>query len=68
MKFFLGNMFSRIGDLVIKMISVKTVTAVVVTYLAFKDPGEISLIVTAVMWSLVIGLRYAEKVANLVRK
>ncbi len=65
MKAWVLTVIKRIGDLVVKAIAMKSVAAVVVTYVALanKDPG--ATVIVAVMWSLVVGFRFAEKAVNL---
>ena len=67
MRKFLRSLISRIGDLIIKKISMKVEAAVIVTgiVLAFPDRGPYEYTVIAVIWLAVVGIRYAEKVKGL---
>jgi hypothetical protein len=62
------NFFKRWYDLIIKLISVKTIPAVIfsIGYLANSNWENATACFLA--WALVIGVRYAEKVAGLVKK
>lgn len=68
MKAWFKELFKRIGDLVIKLISAKTVAALVVTYIALKNPTESSTLLVTIMWALVVGFRFAEKLIELFKK
>jgi hypothetical protein len=71
MKKFIVSVFQRIGDLIIKNISMKVESALVVTYIQIHDPqvyGVGGFVVVTVMWLAVVGLRYAEKVTGVVDK
>ena len=61
------NVLSRIGDLVIKLISAKVVAACVVTWYARANPSEANVLIVAIMWALVVGFRYAEKAIGLMK-
>jgi hypothetical protein len=61
-------LFKRIGDLIIKLISAKTIAALVVTYIALKNPTDSSTLLVTIMWALVVGFRFAEKLIDLFRK
>jgi hypothetical protein len=67
MKEFFKALVARIGDLILKLISAKTVSAVVVTVLAWERGDATSIITVAVMWMLVVGVRYAEKAMYLLK-
>ena len=67
MKKFLFIMITRVGDLLIKLVSVKVLVASVITWYALGMRTDISLLVVAVVWLGVVGFRYAEKVMNLVK-
>jgi hypothetical protein len=67
MKAFLVALCKRFGELILKMVSAKTVSAGVVTVLAWQRGDATSIIVVAVMWLMVIGIRYAEKAVRLVK-
>jgi len=68
MKEFFKTVLKRISDLIIKLISVKTIPAVLVSVIALQQPELGNTVIVGIMWSLVIGFRYAEKVAGLVKK
>lgn len=57
----------RLFDLLVKLISVKTIPAAIfsVGYLAHPDMVNGALCLTA--WALVIGVRYAEKVHGIIK-
>jgi len=60
---------ARLADLVLKLISAKTVAAIVVTWLyrasGATDPWSFGLVV--VMWIVVVGVRAYEKALDAVR-
>lgn len=56
------NIGKRIYDLFIKLLSVKTIPAVIFTAGYLKTPDTVNAGACLVAWALVIGLRYAEKV------
>lgn len=58
---------SRIGDLVVKLISVKVLAAGMVTWYARSNPSEANTLIVAIVWTLVVGFRYAEKAIGLVK-
>lgn len=62
------NFFVRWYDLIIKLISVKTIPAVIfsIGYLVSSTWENATACFLA--WALVIGVRYAEKVAGLIKK
>lgn len=68
MKEWIKLFFKRIGDLIIKLISAKTIAALVVTYIALKNPTDSSTLLVTIMWALVVGFRFAEKLIDLFRK
>jgi len=68
MKEWIKLFFKRIGDLIIKLISAKTIAACVVTYIALKNPTDSSTLLVTIMWALVVGFRFAEKLIDLFRK
>lgn len=68
MKGWIKLLFKRIGDLIIKLISAKTIAALVVTYIALKNPTDSSTLLVTIMWALVVGFRFAEKLIDLFRK
>lgn len=57
----------RILDLLLKFVSMKTVAALVVTYVGLKSPGATSTVMVALMWITVVGARAYEKSAGLVK-
>jgi len=61
------NLGKRIYDLVIKLISVKTIPAVLFSVGYLKQPDTANAVACLVAWALVIGVRYAEKVNRLVK-
>jgi len=67
MKKFLVSVLQRLGDLIIKMISIKGVSALIVTYIGLQERDLGHTILVVVMWSLMVGFRYAEKVSKLVK-
>ncbi len=68
MKKWLKTVFIRTGDLIVKLISVKTLMACVATYLAVKNPSNYTASLSFLGWALMVGFRYAEKVAGLIKK
>lgn len=62
--------FSRLGDLIIKNLSMKVESAAIVTgvYLASPEKGAYQFTLIVVIWLAVVGLRYAEKVKGLLPK
>lgn len=56
------NLGKRIYDLIIKLISVKTVPAVIFTLGYLKNPDVINAGACLLTWALIVGIRYAEKV------
>ena len=67
-KAFFESFFTRIGDLIIKNISMKVESAAVVTYVYMANKenlGTVGFSIVVVMWLAVVGLRYAEKVQKL---
>lgn len=67
MKKWILTMFTRFGDLLVKLVSVKVLVACVITWYALRVPGETGLLVVSISWMLVVGFRYAEKAMNLVK-
>jgi len=61
------NLGKRLYDLVIKLLSVKTIPAVIFTLGYLKTPDMINASACLVSWALLVGLRYAEKV-NVIMK
>jgi len=61
------NLGKRIYDLVIKLISVKTIPAVLFSVGYLKQPDTVNAAACLVAWALVIGMRYAEKVHQIVK-
>ena len=57
----------RIYDLIIKLISVKTIPAVLFSVGYLQDASTVNAAACLVAWALVIGMRYAEKVQRLVK-
>lgn len=71
MKTFVLAFFKRLGDLILKLIAVKTVAATVVTVVFLTDTktfGLVGFLAVLIVWLAVVGLRYAEKVAGLLPK
>lgn len=62
------TILKRIYDLVIKLISVKTIPAVLFSVGYFKNPDTINAAACLLAWALVVGVRYAEKVAAIQRQ
>lgn len=60
-------LFKRIYDLVIKLISVKTIPAVLFSVGYLQNNNWENATACFLAWALVIGARYAEKVAGLVK-
>ena len=61
----LRTLCSRVGDLIIKNISMKAEAAAVVTFVYLADPtvaGVVGFVLVATMWLAVVGFRYLEKV------
>ena len=61
------NMGKRIYDLVIKLISVKTIPAVLFSVGYLRDTSTVNAAACLMAWALVIGVRYAEKVSRLTK-
>lgn len=61
------SLLKRIYDLVIKLISVKTVPAVLFSVGYLQNNNWENAMACFLAWALVIGARYAEKVAGLVK-
>lgn len=61
------NIGKRIYDLIIKLISVKTIPAVVFSVGYLREPTTANAFACLIAWALVIGFRYAEKVSNLIK-
>ena len=61
------NIAKRIYDLIIKLISVKTIPAVLFSVGYLKNPDTINAAACLLAWALVIGMRYAEKVSRLTK-
>jgi hypothetical protein len=61
------NIGKRIYDLIIKLISVKTIPAVIFSVGYLATPNEINAAACLLAWCLVVGFRYAEKVQSLVK-
>lgn len=59
--------FARIGDLIVKIISVKVLAATMVTWYARSNPSEANTLIVAIVWTLVVGFRYAEKAMGLLK-
>lgn len=57
--------FQRCYDLVIKLISVKTIPAVIFSVGYLKESSVSNMIACLMSWALVVGFRYAEKVMKL---
>jgi hypothetical protein len=68
MKKWLKTIVVRTGDLVVKLISVKTIPAAITSVIALKDGSSANVVLMCLMWALLVGFRYAEKVAGLVKK
>jgi hypothetical protein len=61
------NIGKRIYDLIIKLISVKTIPAVIFSVGYLKQPDTINAAACLLAWALVVGMRYAEKVHQLTK-
>ncbi len=61
------KLLMRIYDLVFKLISVKTIPAVLFSIGYLRQPDTINATACLVAWALVIGMRYAEKVHGLIK-
>ena len=61
------NIGKRIYDLIIKLISVKTIPAVIFSIGYLSDRTTVNAGACLVAWALVVGFRYAEKVARIVK-
>lgn len=62
------NIPVRLFDLIVKNISMKVESACVVTYVYMKNADTLRVtgfVVVTMMWALVVGFRYAEKLKNL---
>jgi hypothetical protein len=61
------KLFSRIYDLVLKIISYKVFSAGIVTLVYIVTPGlgTVGFIIVAMTWALTVGFRYAEKLKGL---
>lgn len=66
-KDFFTNFVTRILDLFLKLISAKTVAAIVVTYVGLDAPSPTSVVMVALMWIVVVGARSYEKAAGIVK-
>jgi hypothetical protein len=68
-KAFLKLVITRIGRIVTELLSVKTVIAVVVTYVYLSNNdklGTVGFLAVTFLWCLVIGFRYAMGVKKLI--
>jgi len=65
MKRSFGGFLARIYDLVIKVISVKTIPAVIFTVGYLRQPDVVNAGACMLAWALVLGFRYAEKVNHI---
>lgn len=61
------NIAKRFYDMIIKLMSVKTIPAAVFTIGYFKAPDAVNATFCLLAWALVVGMRYAEKVNGLVK-
>jgi hypothetical protein len=59
------NFLSRWYDLIIKLISVKTIPAVIFSIGYLSDTSTSNMVACLLSWALVVGFRYAEKVMKL---
>lgn len=66
-KDFFTTLVTRILDLFLKLVSAKTVAAMVVTYVGLDSPGPTSVVMVALMWMAVVGARAYEKAAGIVK-
>lgn len=57
----------RLFDLLVKLISVKTIPAIVFTVGYIKDPNMTTGTLCLIAWALASGLRYAEKVRGIIK-
>jgi hypothetical protein len=57
----------RLFDLIIKLISVKTIPAVIFTIGYLQAPSVVTIGACLLAWALVIGIRYAEKVNTILK-
>jgi hypothetical protein len=61
------NIGKRLYDLIIKLISVKTIPAVIFSIGYLNSNTFENMCACLLAWALVIGMRYAEKVQGLVK-
>jgi hypothetical protein len=61
------NIGKRLYDLIIKLISVKTIPAVIFSIGYLNNNTFENMCACLIAWALVIGIRYAEKVQGLVK-
>lgn len=61
-------MIKRIYDFFIKLISIKTIPAVIFTIGYFQEKSIANVFACVTAWALVIGFRYAEKVSGLIKR
>jgi hypothetical protein len=61
------NIGKRIYDLIIKLISVKTIPAIIFSIGYLKESTTANAIACLTAWALVVGFRYAEKVSSLMK-
>ena len=68
MKAWIKTFFSRIGDFIIKLIAVKTIMALVATYIAIRNPSDYTATLAVLAWAICVGIRFAEKVKGLIKR
>ena len=61
------NICKRIYDLIIKLISVKTIPAIIFSVGYLRENNTANAVACLTAWALVVGFRYAEKVSKLVK-
>ena len=66
-KDYFTTLATRILDLILKLVSAKTVAAMVVTYVGLDAPSPTSVVMVALMWMVVVGARSYEKAAGIVQ-
>lgn len=60
-------MIKRIYDLIIKLLSIKTIPAIIFTYGYLQNQTDINAIACFISWALVVGMRYAEKASGFIK-
>lgn len=64
------NLWKRFLELLSKLLSLKVVAAVAVSYIFLKEDklGIAGYIIVASFWAFVIGMRYFEKLQGIIKK